>query len=236
MDVRECARGARGGLEKGRPGERYILGGEDLTLKQILDKLGEITGLPSPKVKLPYVFAFATGVVDEAITGRIVAPRASCHGRHRADGQEENVCQFARKPSANWVGRLCRSKGHCDGRWSGSGPTDMSRVAIVAALEREVRPLVREWRRVRGKYDGRRFRFFEKDDVVLVCGGIGAGAARRAAEAVIAIYAPQVDLFGRLCRGTRSWAESRGHRASATACKCGRRQQHEPGSKVRAYW
>ncbi len=79
VDVRECARGHITALEKGRSGERYILGGEDLTLKQILDKLGEITGLPSPKVKLPYVFAFATGVVDEVITGRMLRrePRAT---------------------------------------------------------------------------------------------------------------------------------------------------------------
>ena len=66
----------------------------------------------------------------------------------------------------------------------------MFRVAIVAALEREVRPLVRNWRVVEKEHGGRRFRFFEKDHVVLVCGGIGAEAARRAAEAVIAIYAP----------------------------------------------
>lgn len=79
VDVRECARGHVAALEKGKSGERYILGGEDLTLKQILDKLGKITGLPSPKVKLPYFFAFATGVVDEAITGRLLKrePRAT---------------------------------------------------------------------------------------------------------------------------------------------------------------
>ena len=66
-------------LEKGRTGERYILGGEDLTLKQILDKLADITGLRSPVVKLPYVFAFAAGLVDEAITGRLLhrEPRAT---------------------------------------------------------------------------------------------------------------------------------------------------------------
>jgi adenosylhomocysteine nucleosidase len=68
----------------------------------------------------------------------------------------------------------------------------MSRVAIVAALEREVRTLVRDWRIREKDVDGRRFRFFEKDEFVLVCGGIGAEAARRAAEAVIAIYAPKV--------------------------------------------
>src|SRR5579862_3879841 len=79
VDVKVCATGHVAALEKGKPGERYILGGENLTLKQILDKLGEITGLPSPKVKLPYVFAFATGAVDEAITGRLLRrePRAT---------------------------------------------------------------------------------------------------------------------------------------------------------------
>ena len=79
VDARECARGHVSALERGRSGERYILGGENLTLKQILDKLEKITGLPSPKVKLPYVFAFAAGVVDEAIMGRLLKrePRAT---------------------------------------------------------------------------------------------------------------------------------------------------------------
>lgn len=79
VDVRECARGHVAALEKGRSGERYILGGENLTLKQILDKLAAITGLPSPKVKVPYVMALATGVVDEMVTGRMLGrePRAT---------------------------------------------------------------------------------------------------------------------------------------------------------------
>src|SRR5579864_2548262 len=79
VDVKECAHGHVAAFEKGRSGERYILGGEDLTLKQILDKLGNITGLPSPKIKLPYIFAFATGVIDETITGRMLnkEPRAT---------------------------------------------------------------------------------------------------------------------------------------------------------------
>jgi len=79
VDVKECARGHVAALEKGNSGERYILGGEDLSLKQILDKLRDITGLPSPSIKLPYFFAFATGVVDEMITGRLLGgdPRAT---------------------------------------------------------------------------------------------------------------------------------------------------------------
>jgi dihydroflavonol-4-reductase len=79
VDVRECARGHVAAMEKGKSGERYILGGQDLTLKQILDKLGQITGLPSPTIKLPYIFAFAAGVVDEAVTGMLLRrePRAT---------------------------------------------------------------------------------------------------------------------------------------------------------------
>jgi dihydroflavonol-4-reductase len=79
VDVTECARGHVAALERGKSGERYILGGENLTLKQILDKLGAITGLSSPSVKLPYFFAFAAAAVDETITGRILhrEPRAT---------------------------------------------------------------------------------------------------------------------------------------------------------------
>jgi dihydroflavonol-4-reductase len=79
VDAAVCARGHIAALEKGKSGERYILGGENLTLKQILDKLGKITGLSSPRIKLPYVFAFAAGVVDEAITGGLLhrEPRAT---------------------------------------------------------------------------------------------------------------------------------------------------------------
>lgn len=79
VDATECARGHIQALEKGRSGERYILGGENLTLKQILDRLAAITGLPSPTVKLPYFFALATGVVDEMVTGRLLGrePRAT---------------------------------------------------------------------------------------------------------------------------------------------------------------
>ena len=79
VDVRECALGHIAALQKGRSGERYILGGENLTLKQILDKLAAITGLPSPKVRVPYVLALATGVVDELYTGRVRGrePRAT---------------------------------------------------------------------------------------------------------------------------------------------------------------
>jgi dihydroflavonol-4-reductase len=71
VDVAECARGHVAALEKGRSGERYILGGENLTLKQILDKLAAITGLPSPRIRVPYLVALGAGVVDQVVTGHI---------------------------------------------------------------------------------------------------------------------------------------------------------------------
>ena len=79
VDVQVCARGHAAAFEKGRSGERYIIGGENLTLKQILDKLAAITGLPSPTIRVPYFVALATGVVDEILTGRIRGrePRAT---------------------------------------------------------------------------------------------------------------------------------------------------------------
>ena len=79
VDVRECARGHVAAMEKGKSGERYILGGENLTLKQILDKLGAISGLPSPTVKLPYFVAFAAGAVDQTFSGALLGrePRAT---------------------------------------------------------------------------------------------------------------------------------------------------------------
>lgn len=63
-------------------------------------------------------------------------------------------------------------------------------VAIIAALEPEVRPLVKNWKRVAREHQGRQFIFFERGQAVAVCGGIGAEAARRATEAVINFYHP----------------------------------------------
>ncbi len=79
VDVREVARGHLLALEKGTPGERYILGGENLTLKQILDKLAAITGLPAPRLRLPYAVALAAGAGDTLVTGKILhrEPRVS---------------------------------------------------------------------------------------------------------------------------------------------------------------
>ena len=61
----------------------------------------------------------------------------------------------------------------------------MARIAIIAAMEREVRPLIRNWKVRTIEHGGRRYRLFENGEAALLCGGIGAEAARRATEAVI---------------------------------------------------
>jgi dihydroflavonol-4-reductase len=79
VDVQEVARTHVAALETGTPGKRYILGGENLTLKQILDKMSAITGIPSPRVKIPFGVAAAYAFFEENITGRIGGkePRAT---------------------------------------------------------------------------------------------------------------------------------------------------------------
>jgi dihydroflavonol-4-reductase len=79
VDVREIARAHLVAVERGTPGERYILGGENLTLKQILDRLAAITGLPSPKYRVPHAVAMAFAFFDENLTGKLRGkePRAT---------------------------------------------------------------------------------------------------------------------------------------------------------------
>jgi adenosylhomocysteine nucleosidase len=81
----------------------------------------------------------------------------------------------------------------------------MPKVAIIAALEREINGLIKGWRRVEREYEGRSLVFFESDEMVVVEGGIGLEAARRAAEAVIALYHPtllqSVGFAGALSHG-----------------------------------
>jgi dihydroflavonol-4-reductase len=79
VDVSEVARVHVLALTQGTPGRCYILGGENLTLKQILDKMSAITGIPSPTVEIPFAIAATYAFFEELITGRIRGkePRAT---------------------------------------------------------------------------------------------------------------------------------------------------------------
>jgi dihydroflavonol-4-reductase len=86
--VEDCAAGHLLAAEKGRVGERYILGARNMTLKQILDALAVISGRPAPRIRLPHAVALAAGYADEFFS-RIVGrePRIPVEGvkmsRHR---------------------------------------------------------------------------------------------------------------------------------------------------------
>jgi dihydroflavonol-4-reductase len=68
VPVEDCARGHLLAAELGRTGERYILGGRNLTLKQMLDILSLTSGRPAPRWKIPHAVAFAAGCVDSAVS------------------------------------------------------------------------------------------------------------------------------------------------------------------------
>ncbi len=81
VDVRDVAAGHLLAEERGTPGERYILGGENLTLQQILGKLASISGRSAPARRIPYVLAYAAGLASTGwanVTGR--EPRVPLDG------------------------------------------------------------------------------------------------------------------------------------------------------------
>ncbi len=66
VDVDDVAEGHCLAMEKGTPGEKYILGNRDMTLKEIFDILSRITGIPAPKVRLPYGFVYPVALISTA--------------------------------------------------------------------------------------------------------------------------------------------------------------------------
>jgi dihydroflavonol-4-reductase len=111
--------------ERGRAGERYILGGENLTLQQIFGKLARVTGMPAPKIRIPYAVAYAAGVASTgwaALTGR--EPRAPLDGvrmarkkmwvRHdkaaRELGYGARPAEDALRCAADWF----KANGYCE--------------------------------------------------------------------------------------------------------------------------
>ncbi len=69
VDARETAEGHWLACEHGRPGERYILGSENLTLREIFEKLFRISGRPAPKTQIPWGVAWLAGAVSTALAG-----------------------------------------------------------------------------------------------------------------------------------------------------------------------
>ncbi|MGH7779866.1 MAG: hopanoid-associated sugar epimerase [Candidatus Binataceae bacterium] len=79
VDVEDCARGHLLAAERGRIGAKYILGGENLTLKEMLEHLARLSGLRAPRVRIPYAVAYGFALGAEAVARSLThrAPRAS---------------------------------------------------------------------------------------------------------------------------------------------------------------
>jgi dihydroflavonol-4-reductase len=77
VDVEDTAEGHLLAAEQGKPGERYILGCENLTLQEILGRLAGISGRKAPRLRIPYAVAYMAGLASTGwanVTGR--EPRA----------------------------------------------------------------------------------------------------------------------------------------------------------------
>ncbi|GAB4516649.1 MAG: NAD-dependent epimerase/dehydratase family protein [Amphiplicatus sp.] len=88
VPVGDLAEGLIAARDRGRKGERYILGGENVSMRKLLDALERVSGRPMPKTKLPYEIALAAGIADTALsyaTGR--APKAPLVGVRLAGRQ-----------------------------------------------------------------------------------------------------------------------------------------------------
>ncbi|MDE0823113.1 MAG: NAD-dependent epimerase/dehydratase family protein [Dehalococcoidia bacterium] len=72
VDVADVVVGHILALEKGRPGERYILGNQNVSLKQIFDMLSQLTGLPAPRIRAPYWLVVGVGYADHFIEGTLL--------------------------------------------------------------------------------------------------------------------------------------------------------------------
>jgi dihydroflavonol-4-reductase len=116
VPVEDCAAGHLLAAERGRIGERYILGGRNLTLKEVLDMLAAMSGRRAPRWKFPHAVAYVAGCVDTAVSGVL-----------------------GREPQIPLEGvRMARHKMFVDAS-KATRELDFSHGPIEAALERAVR-------------------------------------------------------------------------------------------------
>ena len=82
VDVADVAAGHILALERGEPGQRYLLAHRNLTLKEMLDMLGQITGKSAPRWRIPFWLALGAGCLDNLVEGRLLGrePRLPLEG------------------------------------------------------------------------------------------------------------------------------------------------------------
>jgi ornithine--oxo-acid transaminase len=116
--VDDLARGHVAALEHGRTGRSYILGGENLSMREILQALADCSGLPMPRFEVPRPIAVTAGIASSLIEGRLLQrePRVPLEGarmattrmifnddRARAEiGHKSRPARLAIEDSARW--------------------------------------------------------------------------------------------------------------------------------------
>ena len=118
VDVADVCEGHILALERGRAGERYILGNRNVTLKELFQILSEQTGLPAPRLRLPYWLVVGAGYLDQAVSSGllhrqpaiplegVIASRkpayVSCEKAVRELGQPQSPVETALKRAVGW--------------------------------------------------------------------------------------------------------------------------------------
>lgn len=103
VDVRSLADGFIAARDKGRAGERYLLGGENVSMRRLLDALEKLTGRKMPRAQLPYGVALLAGVIDTGLVSRVTgkAPKAPLTGVRLA-GRRVQFSSAKAKADLNW--------------------------------------------------------------------------------------------------------------------------------------
>jgi len=115
VDVRDVAEGHLLAAERGRAGERYILGNRNMTLKEILESLARLTGLPAPRLKLPHAVPLAVAAIDTFLSpllGRepsvpLESVRMSRHRMFFSAGKAVRELGFPQHPVEDALARAC---------------------------------------------------------------------------------------------------------------------------------
>jgi dihydroflavonol-4-reductase len=102
IDVRDVARGMTAAMERGEPGRRYLLGHENLSIREVFDRLAHLTGLPRPDRRVPYAVALAAAYVSEWLADVVThcSPAATVTGVKLT----RRVMHFDARPSLDLLG------------------------------------------------------------------------------------------------------------------------------------
>ena len=118
VDVADVVDGHILALEKGKSGERYILGNRNVSLKEIFDILSNLTGMPAPRIRAPYWLVVGVGYADRFVEGTLLRREpaiplegvlasktpayVSCEKAVRELGQPRRPVEDGLKKAADW--------------------------------------------------------------------------------------------------------------------------------------